>query len=148
MFYPYQCAKEEPCQEKDLTEEKAHPTLRPHEEICIEPHPKGILVWLEVHGINETPEIKCPVCDGKAVRSSHGITVPRGFIRGNCYLNRAEQKRLSDIRVLESGRDPYAHMREKGEVDHLKNVLAGKVKKRQHFGPSSAPKSRPKFKKK
>lgn len=146
MFYPYQCAKEAPCKAKDLKPEKAHPTLRPEEEICIEKHPQGVLVWLEAHGMNDTPEIKCPVCDGKAMRSTHGLTPPLGHIRGQCYLNKADQRRQMDLRTLEAGQDPYAHMRESGEVDHLKKQLQGKVKKKQYFGPSGTGKPRTKKK--
>lgn len=136
MFYPYQCNKKKPCSVTDLKPENAHPTLRPEEEICIESHPEGMLVWLEAHGMNDTPDIKCPACGGKAVRSTHGINAPTGHVRGNCYLNKADQRRQMDLRTLEAGQDPYAHMRESGEVDHLKKQLQGKVKKRQHFGPS------------
>jgi hypothetical protein len=135
MFYPYQCANKKPCNVKDLPKD-AHPTMRPEEEICIEKHPTGLLVWLECHGMDEKPEIKCPVCNGKAMRSAHGMNAPKGHIRGQCYLNRADQRRQMDLRTLEAGKDPYAHMRESGEVDHLKNQLQGKVKKKQYFGPS------------
>ena len=144
MFYPYQCGNEKPCSVKDMKPENAHPTLRPEEEICLEKHPKDMLVWLESHGMNDTPEIKCPGCGGKAVRSTHGLTPPRGHIRGQCYLNRADQRRQMDLRTLESGNDPYAHMREPGEIDDLKSRLQGKQKKRQYFGPSGRAKPKKK----
>jgi hypothetical protein len=148
MFYPYQCAKEKPCSLKGLDLEKIHPTLRPEEEICIEKHPDGVLVWLECHGMSDTPEIKCPACGGKAMRSTTGLTPPLGHIRGQCYLNRADQRKQMDLRTLEAGQDPYGHMRQSGEVDHLKKQLQGKVKQKQYFGPSCNPKPRAKFKKK
>jgi hypothetical protein len=135
MFYPYQCSNEKPCNVKNLPKD-AHPTMRPEEEVCIEKHPTGMLVWLENHGMNETPEIKCPACGGKAVRSTHGITPPVGHVRGQCYLNRGDQRRQMDLRTLEAGQDPYAHMRQPGELDDLKSRLQGKQKQRQYFGPS------------
>lgn len=146
MFYPYQCSKEKPCNVKDVKPENAHPTMRPEEDLCLEKHPQGMLVWLENHGMNEIPEIKCPGCGGKAMRSTYGLTPPRGFIRGQCYLNRADQRRQMDLRTIESGQDPYAHMRQAGEVDDLKARLQGKQKQRQYFGPSGRAKKSSKSK--
>jgi hypothetical protein len=126
-FYNYQCAKKKPCKIEKLTPEL-------FEKLCLAdpPHPKGILVWTERHGMNENPKYKCPICNGKAVVSSHGVDVT-GYIRGNCYLNRQDAKKQMDIRLLETGQDPYAGMRTAGEVDHLKRKLRGKVKEKKVF---------------
>jgi hypothetical protein len=124
-FYNYQCGKKKPCKVSKL-----NPELR--EKLCIVEHPKEMLVWTERHGMQETPEYKCPACGEKAVVSSHGVDVT-GFIRGNCYLNRKDAKKQMDIRLLETGNDPYGHMRQPGEVDHIKKTLRGKNKEKKVF---------------
>lgn len=115
-FYNYWCPKE--CKLKQLSKE-----LR--DKLTIEKHPKGRLVWTERHSMDEKPEIKCPVCATVSERTWHG-TKQQGWIRGQCYLNRADAKRHMDLRVLESGNDPYGHMRQAGEVDDLKSRLRKK----------------------
>lgn len=126
-FDNVQCAKEDPCKLEQLSAE-----LR--EKLCLPeiPHPDGILVWTEKRGLHDTPEYKCQVCGGKAVVSPYGVDVT-GYIRGNCYLNRGDAKKQMDVRLLETGSDPYAGMRQPGEVDHLKNKLRGKVKEKRVF---------------
>lgn len=126
-FYNYQCGKKDPCKLEKLSDELK-------EKLCLQepPHPDGFLVWTERHGMQETPEYKCPVCGDKAVMSSYGVDVT-GFIRGNCYLNRQDAKKQMDLRLLETGQDPYKHMRQAGEVDHLKQKLRGKVKDKKVF---------------
>lgn len=126
-FYNYQCGKKKPCKTSKLTPEQA-------QKLCLvdPPHPKSMLVWTERHGMQENPEYKCPVCGGKAVVSSWGVDVT-GFIRGNCYLNRSDAKKQMDLRLLETGEDPYAGMRQPGEVDHIKQKLRGKVKPKKVF---------------
>lgn len=115
-FYNYWCPKQ--CKTKQLsTELKA--------KLAIEKHPKGILVWTERFGMEEIPEVKCPVCSGIAERTWHG-TKQEGWIRGQCYLNRADAKRQMDIRLLETNNDPYKSMRQPGEVDDLKSRLRKK----------------------
>lgn len=114
-FYNYACLNG--CKTKQLSKELK-------QKLCIEKHPKGILVWTEQHGMNDKPEIKCPVCTGAAERTFHGTNFTE-WIRGNCYLNRADAKRQMDLRVLETG-DPYGHMRQRGEVDDLKSRLRKK----------------------
>lgn len=114
-FYNYQCLKG--CKVKQLKKELK-------EKLCIEKHPKGVLIWTEQHGMNDKPEIKCPVCTGATERTFHGTNFTE-WIRGNCYLNRADAKRQMDLRVLETG-DPYKGMRQSGEVDDLKSKLRKK----------------------
>lgn len=124
-FYNYQCSKKKPC-----TADKLAPELR--EKMCLVEHPDWMLVWTERHGMQETPEYKCPVCGKKAVVSTWGVDV-LGYIRGNCYLNRQDAKKQMDIRLLETGNDPYGHMRQPGEVDHIKKSLRGKNKQKRVF---------------
>jgi len=116
-FYNYTCPGG--CKTKQLTK-----TLK--KSLALEKHPKGLLIWTEQHGMNDKPEIKCPVCAGLAERTFHGTTFT-GWIRGNCYLNRADAKRQMDLRLLEKkGDDPYGYMRQPGEVDDLKSRLRKK----------------------
>lgn len=116
-FYNYVCLKL--CKTKKLSKELK-------EKLAIEQHPKGILVWTEQHGMNDKPEIKCPVCTGPTERTWHGASFI-GWTRGNCYLNRADAKRQMDLRLLETkGDDPYGYMRQPGEVDDLKSRLRKK----------------------
>lgn len=122
-FYNYECPGDTPCNVKELTPEQK-------EKLCIEKHPKGKLVWTEKHSWNEQPEIKCPVCGHKAVKSSHGMGNITGYVRGNSYLNRGDIARQMDLHTLET-KDPYGHMRQPGEVDELKSKLKkAKIRKR------------------
>jgi hypothetical protein len=75
--------------------------------------------------MHEEPEIACPVCGTRATQTLYGYD-QQFYIKGNCYLNRADAQRQMDIRTLESGNDPYAHMRQPGEVDELKSTLRKK----------------------
>ncbi len=124
-FYNYQCGKKKPCKATKLKPEQI-------ENLCLVEHPDYMLVWTERHGMHEKPEYKCPVCSGKAIVSAWGVDVT-GYIRGNCYLNRQDAKKQMDVRLLETGNDPYGHMRSPGEVDHLKKQLRGKVKEKKVF---------------
>lgn len=113
MFYNYTCPKF--CKTKQLNKK-----LR--KRLVIEKHPKGILVWTEQHGMNDKPQIKCPVCGIAAVMTWHG-TEPTFYIRGNCYLNKGDCRRQMDLHLLETGNDPYKKYRKPGETDDLKSKL-------------------------
>lgn len=115
-FYNYSCPNA--CKVKQLP--KAAKA-----KLAIEKHPSGVLVWTEQHGMNDNPQIKCPVCKIGAIRTWYGVSL-HGYIRGDCYKNRDDCKRQMDLRLLESGNDPYAHMRQSGEVDDLKKRLKKK----------------------
>lgn len=93
----------------------------------------GSLIWEVRHGMTETPEIKCPSCSGVASRTLEGIGFPIHFIKGNCYLNREECRRQMDIHKLESGDDPYGHMRQPGEVDQIKQDLKNHNKPKRKY---------------
>lgn len=116
MFYNYTCPSN--CKIKQLSKML-------QEKLAIEKHPKGLLVWTEQHGMNDTPCIKCPVCGNVAIRTWHGVSL-KGYTKGNCYLNRDDCKRHMDLRLLESGNDPYKHMRQPGETDDLTQRLKKK----------------------
>lgn len=123
-FYNYQCTKE--CKVKQLPKELK-------EKLCIEKHPKGMLVWTEQHAMpedNKWPKIACPLCSSEAKPTWHGIN-QQGYTRGDCYLNRGDCNRQMDLDLLSQGRDPYGHMRQPGEVDELKKKLKkAKIKRR------------------
>ena len=106
-FYNYVC--KELCKAEDLSEEKL-------KALDVEPHPEGVLIWMERHEMSATPDVRCPICSTEAIQTLYGNSTDFYF-KGNCYLNRADAKRHMDLRLLESGNDPYKHMRQPGEVD-------------------------------
>lgn len=118
-FYNYTCPKQ--CKTTKLSKEQK---LRVS-KLAVEKHPKKILIWAEQHAWDSKPNIKCPLCESKAEMTWYG-TKQFGYIRGNCYLNRADCKRQMDLNLLETGNDPYSHMRQSGEVDELKKKLKKK----------------------
>jgi hypothetical protein len=115
-FYNYTCPKK--CKISKLTKYQK-------QKLAIERNTKNILIWTEQHGMNSRPYIKCPVCGSSAERTWYG-TKQFGYIRGNCYLNKADCKRQMDLNLLETGNDPYGYMRQSGEVDDLKQRLKKK----------------------
>jgi hypothetical protein len=62
-----------------------------------------------------------------------GIGAPVWYIKGNCYLNRADCRRQMDLHKLETGQDPYAHMRVPGEVDDIKSRLKNPKKSKPKY---------------
>lgn len=112
-FYNYECTKG--CKVKQLSKQQK-------KTLCIEKHPKGLLVWTVNHSMNEWPKVQCPVCGADARPTWHG-TKQYGYVRGNCYLNRADCARQRDIALLETGNDPYARFRQPGEADYIKSQL-------------------------
>jgi predicted nucleic acid-binding Zn ribbon protein len=93
----------------------------------------GTLIWEVKHGMTEMPKIKCPLCSKKADRTMEGVGAPIWYIKGNCYLNKDDCRKQMDLHKLETGQDPYAHMRQPGEVDHIKKKLKGGDKKAKYF---------------
>jgi predicted nucleic acid-binding Zn ribbon protein len=91
------------------------------------------LVWEEKHRMSETPKIKCPVCGKKANRTIEGIKAPLFYFPGNCYLNKDECRRRMDLHKLETGQDPYAYMRQPGEVDQIKKELKNPKKSKPKY---------------
>jgi predicted nucleic acid-binding Zn ribbon protein len=83
----------------------------------------GDLVWEVEHSMKKDPKIKCPLCGKKAVKTVQGVGMPMAYIRGYGYLDRAGCRRDMDLHKLQTGQDPYASMRQPGEVDDLKNKL-------------------------
>jgi len=83
----------------------------------------GILVWEERHAMSEDPKIKCPFCGAKATKTFLCANMPEHYIKGNGYFDRAGCRRDMDLFKLQKGEDPYGHMRQPGEVDHLKDTL-------------------------
>lgn len=88
---------------------------------------KGEVIFETSHGFEPTPEelayaTTCPRCGGVDVERSYLDTNIICYIRGNGYLDRAGCHTDMNIRTLETD-DPYADMREPGEVDDLKSRL-------------------------
>ena len=93
----------------------------------------GRLVWEETHAMLADPDIKCPLCGGKAERTMEGVGAPVFYVHGNCYLNKEECRKQMDLHKLETGNDPYAGYRQPGEVDHIKTKLKKGPKKTKYF---------------
>lgn len=89
---------------------------------------KEQLVWEEIHGIQESPEVKCPVCKKSCERTFYGVRV--GFIIPGSYLrDTVECKTLANIHRLEND-DPYAKHRVSGEKDHKITEFKKSLKRR------------------
>jgi len=125
--YHYRCTKD--CQLEDLEKQKKTITLG-GTIIVVN---SGDLVWEETHRMLEDPPIKCPLCGKKAIKTLEGIGAPVSYIRGYGYLDRSGCRRDMDLYKLNQGEDPYAGMRQPGEVDELKSNLRKPKKKRQYF---------------
>jgi predicted nucleic acid-binding Zn ribbon protein len=113
--YNYRCTKE--CTIEDL--KKAKETVSKP----LMAAKSGELVWEETHPMSKNPKIKCPLCNAKAVKTFLCTTMPEHYIRGNGYLDKAGCRRDMDLFKLQKGEDPYGHMRQPGEVDHIKDTL-------------------------
>ena len=84
-------------------------------------------VFETVHCMNPSPaELKeatiCPRCDKANVRRYYKNQNNVCYIRGNGFLDRAGCHRDMNLHRLET-EDPYAEMRQPGEVDDLKQKL-------------------------
>ena len=115
--YNYRCTKE--CTDKDLRKAKKEIKLAGTLMFA----KSGELVWEERHPMSKNPKIKCPLCGAKAVKTFLCATMPEHYIRGNGYLDKAGCRRDMDLFKLQKGEDPYGHMRQPGEVDHIKDKL-------------------------
>lgn len=61
----------------------------------------------------------CPRCDSVDTEKTYFEYKPRGYVLGNGFLDRDGTRRAMNVYKLDQ-EDPYAHMREPGEVDELK----------------------------
>lgn len=84
------------------------------------------------HGMNASEEEKkealtCPRCNVSSAERFYGYDNIISYVRGNGYLDRAGARRDMHKHTLMNN-DPYASMRQPGEVDDLKSRLdkAGK----------------------
>lgn len=74
----------------------------------------------------------CPRCNGSNTEKTHVGCNVICYVRGNGYLDRAGCHRDMNLHTLENG-DPYAEMREPGEVDDLKQ----RIKKAGQHNPNA-----------
>lgn len=126
MLYNYRCTKG--CKLKDLLKSSIVTPEKDFMQVK-----SGDLVWEEKHGMTENPKIECPLCGERAERTMEGVKSPLFYIKGNCYLNRDDCRRQMDLHKLETGQDPYAGMRQPGEVDHLKKELKNSNKPKRKY---------------
>lgn len=86
--------------------------------------------------------LKCPRCSKSNAERFYGYDNITAYIRGNGFLDKAGAKRDMHLHTLET-KDPYAEMRQPGEVDELKSKLkrAGTHDpKPQHYVVNDKPK--------
>ena len=135
MRYHYSCAAKDRCKISGLPEEFFEGEMEDLElaldSKSLEIDEDGAidlespLIWVVEHPMKETPEVTCPACKGKARRSIQKVGAV--YIRGNGYLDKQGCLRDMNLYKLQK-QDPYGHMREPGEKDHLINKFkkAGK----------------------
>ena len=66
--------------------------------------------------------LKCPRCGKTKAERFYGYDNVIAYIRGNGFLDKAGARRDMHMHTLET-KDPYADMRQPGEVDELKSKL-------------------------
>ena len=66
---------------------------------------------------------KCPKCDGKNTRSSYTGYSNECWIRGNGIVTDRRGARRDMNRHTLVNNDPYGHMRQSGEVDHMLDTM-------------------------
>lgn len=120
MKYDYYC--ENGCTLKDYSKSKADGyTLTVKEDskkVNEEP-----LVWEMSHGMNETPEVKCPACKGPAAKSLM-FSSANWHIKGNWALDKAGCRREMHIHKLNTpSENPYDQHYEPGEREDIKHRL-------------------------
>jgi len=126
--YHYRCAKG--CKFDDLKKQTGKKNTIKNTIVAVK---SGDLVWEERHRMLLDPPIKCPLCNGEAIKTLEGIGAPVSYIRGYGYLDRKGCQRDMDLYKLDKGEDPYASLRQPGEVDEIKNNLRKPKKKRQYY---------------
>ena len=87
------------------------------------------IVWEVSHGMTESPDVPCPVCEESAVRIITGGSA--FYFRGNGYLDKDGCRRDMNLYKLLKD-DPYGHMRQPGEKDDL----IAKLKNRGKHNPN------------
>lgn len=95
-------------------------------------------IILEIHhGMSETPEIKCPVCEHECIRViAKSVTA---YFRGYGYLDKKGCYRDMNLYKLQTD-DPYGYMRQPGEAEFMADQIKKKGKfdpKPKHFVPRS-----------
>jgi len=114
-LYNYECCD---CQAKLLDTLQREPTVEEYEsEVLFETS----------HRMKPTPQelaiaCVCPRCNGNnCVRTFYGSDII-GYVRGNGYLDVVGAKRDMNIHTLTTN-DPYASMRQSGEVEDMKHKI-------------------------
>jgi len=87
-------------------------------------------LWEVEHSMKEKPEILCPECSSK--NTAIAITTsPEAYVRGNGYLD-VKGRRADMHRYKLLNDDPYAGMRQSGEVDHIAKTLRDSGKRQKN----------------
>jgi len=123
------------CEEK-ATEEKGKP-LTHSEELDV--------IFETYYSINAPGDViegatVCPRCNGKDTAQAFHHNSYSGYVRGDGYLDKEGARRDMNVYTLQNN-DPYAPMREPGEVDHkiveFKNAGKHSGKPKKHYDMSS-----------
>lgn len=118
MKYDYMCTKR--CTNQEALGKKIinlAEGAEPPEEVL-----QDIYIWEESHGMTESPDIRCPICQEKAEKNFRNTSF-HYFTKGDCYLDKAGCRRDMNLYKMTNGGDPYASMRQPGEADDLKDRL-------------------------
>jgi putative FmdB family regulatory protein len=94
----------------------------------------------EVHGMTDNPNIKCDSCGEKCFKVIQPV---QGFVRGNCYNNKADCKKAATLSTLQEA-DPYARHRVPGETEDLINKIKNKDKNSKSYAVNGTKKSKSK----
>lgn len=117
-LYNYECCDCQDKLHKKLLEHKRQPTIDEYE---------SLVLFETKHKMRPTAEelaaaCICPRCNStNCVKTMYGSNVI-GYVRGNGYLDVVGAKRDMNIHTLTYD-DPYAHMRQDGEVDDMKHKI-------------------------
>lgn len=84
------------------------------------------------HSIKQQPKIICPECKGSNCERAI-LSTPESWTRGYGWLDKGGRRRDMNLFHLEN-KDPYGHMRQKGEADDLANRLRKGGKHKQTTG--------------
>ena len=96
---------------------------------------KSPIVWFMRHGMFENADVKCPVCEGKAIKIISDVI---SYFPGNYFLDIAGCKRQMNLHKLKTN-DPYGYMRPEGEKDYLiKKLERGDKTEPKYFYPGGS----------
>lgn len=74
-----------------------------------------------VHGPDDHPEVKCPVCGSADTQKV--LSIETSYVRGYGYLDKKGVKNDMNLHTMLTGNDPYKEHRKAGDQSELINKL-------------------------